>query len=66
MIGSRGLSAWPALLLGSVSEGVAHHASCPVLVVRGEPISSAALTIYAWKKCLVHALASEKRSFGSR
>ena len=37
VIGSRGLSAWPALLLGSVSEGVAHHALCPVLIVRGEP-----------------------------
>lgn len=37
VIGSRGLSAWPALLIGSVSEGVAHHAHCPVLIVRGEP-----------------------------
>ena len=36
VIGSRGLSAWPALLLGSVSEGVVRHAPCAVLVVRGE------------------------------
>jgi nucleotide-binding universal stress UspA family protein len=37
IIGSRGLSGWKALLLGSVSQGVVHHAPCPVLVVRGEP-----------------------------
>jgi len=37
IIGSRGLSAWPALLLGSVSDGITQHASCPVLVIRGEP-----------------------------
>lgn len=37
LMGSRGMSAWSALLLGSVSEGVVHHAHCPVLVVRGKP-----------------------------
>jgi len=37
LMGSRGMSAWGALLLGSVSEGVLHHAHCPVLVVRGKP-----------------------------
>jgi nucleotide-binding universal stress UspA family protein len=37
VMGSRGLSAWPALLLGSVSEGMAQQAPCPVLIVRGEP-----------------------------
>jgi nucleotide-binding universal stress UspA family protein len=37
VMGSRGLSSWPALLLGSISEGVARHSPCPVLIVRGEP-----------------------------
>jgi nucleotide-binding universal stress UspA family protein len=35
MVGSRGLGSVGSLLVGSVSEGVVHHASCPVLVVRG-------------------------------
>lgn len=34
VLGSRGLSRWKALLLGSVSEGVVHHAPCSVLIVR--------------------------------
>ncbi len=35
VIGSRGRGAFLSLVLGSVSEEVVHHASCPVLVVRG-------------------------------
>lgn len=35
LVGSRGLGAVKRLVLGSVSEGVVHHASCPVLVLRG-------------------------------
>src|SRR5262249_12494358 len=36
VLGSHGLSGWKALLLGSVSDGVLHHAPCPVLIVRGD------------------------------
>ena len=35
VVGSRGLGAVGRLLVGSVSEGVVHHAPCPVLIVRG-------------------------------
>ena len=35
VVGSRGLGPVKRLLVGSVSEGVVHHAKCPVLVVRG-------------------------------
>ena len=36
VLGSRGQGRLKRLVLGSVSEGVAHHASCPVLIVRGD------------------------------
>jgi len=36
VVGSRGLRGITEVLLGSVSSGVLHHASCPVLIVRGE------------------------------
>ena len=34
VVGSRGLSGVKSLLLGSVSSGIVHHVSCPVVVVR--------------------------------
>jgi len=34
VIGARGLSHIREILLGSVTDGVIHHVSCPVLVIK--------------------------------
>lgn len=40
VLGSRGLSEFKGMLLGSVSSKVLHHASCPVLVIKEQEVSA--------------------------
>ena len=37
VVSSRGLGSFKSLLLGSVSQQCAHHATCPVVIIRSEP-----------------------------
>jgi nucleotide-binding universal stress UspA family protein len=43
VVGSRGLSAWKRLLLGSVSAEIVDHARCPVLVARKPSVGTVIL-----------------------
>jgi nucleotide-binding universal stress UspA family protein len=45
VVGSRGLSAFAAMTLGSVSRYAALHASCPVVVVREETMAAHRLVV---------------------
>jgi nucleotide-binding universal stress UspA family protein len=42
IVGSHGCGTLKRALFGSVSTGVLHHATCPVLVVRGRPVEDSA------------------------
>jgi len=34
VLGAQGITGWDKLILGSISDGVAHRVNCPVLIVR--------------------------------
>ncbi len=47
VVGSQGLDALDRFMLGSVSTNLIHHATCPVLVIKGEAASVRRITLAA-------------------
>ena len=45
VVGSKGLDALDRFMLGSVSTNLIHHATCPVLVVKGEAVPLRRITL---------------------
>ena len=69
VVGSQGLDALDRFMLGSVSTKLIHHATCPVLVVKGEaaPLRRIILVGNGWIGCIGQSIGvcAEQVSAGS-